>query len=73
MYFFAAVGLLLASMNLAAKVRNGGQTRLWLSRSLACLFFTVNAVCILFLVIHFAPEMESFFDWFFNLFSRILG
>lgn len=73
MYFFAAVGLLMASINLSWRVRAGGQMRLWLSRSLACMFFTINAVCILFLVIHFAPEMESILDWFIDLFNRILG
>lgn len=73
MYFFAAVGLLMASMSLMARVRAGGQMRFWLSRSLACLFFTVNAVCIIFLVIHFAPEMETIFDWFIDLLGRIFG
>lgn len=73
MYFFAAVGLLMASINMSVRIRSGGQMRLWLSRSIACLFFTINFVCIIFLVIHFAPEMETIFDWFFNLFGRIFG
>jgi len=73
MYFFAAVGLLMASINISWRIRNGGQMRLWLSRSMACMFFTINAVCIIFLVIHFAPEMESIFDWCFNFIGRIFG
>lgn len=73
MYFYAAVGLLMASINLSWRIRAGGQMRLWLSRSLACLFFTITVVCILFLVIHFAPEMESIFDWFIDFLGRIFG
>lgn len=73
MYFFAAVGLLMSSISLAARIRAGGQMRPWLSRSMACLFFTINVVCILFLVIHFAPEMESIFDWFIDFLGRIFG
>lgn len=73
MYFYAAVGLLMASINLSWRIRAGGQMRLWLSRSLACMFFTITTVCILFLVIHFAPEMESIFDWFIDFLGRIFG
>ena len=73
MYFYAAMGLLMVSIPAAAKLRPGGQMRLWMSRSVALLLYTVNAVCILFLVIHFAPEMETIFDWALNLLGRIFG
>lgn len=73
MYFYAAVGLLMVSIPATARLKQGGQMRLWLSRSAALLLYTVNAVCILFLVIHFAPEMEIVFDWGFNFFDRIFG
>ncbi len=71
MYFYAAVGLLMASIPAMARLRRGGQMRPRLSRAVAGLIRSVNFVCILFLVIHFMPETDNIFDWIVGVFGRL--
>lgn len=71
MYFYAAIALLAVTIPAVGKLRQGGQMRPLLSRSIGLLVYTINTICILFLVIHFAPETESLFDWVFDFIGRL--
>lgn len=71
MYFYAAITLLVVTIPVLGKIRQGEQMRPALSKSLAYFIRTVNFITILFLVIHFMPETESIFDWILNVLGRI--
>lgn len=72
-YFYAALSILLVSFPALAKLKQGGQMRPKLSRAVAGLIHTANFVCLLFLVIHFAPEMNTVFGAISDILERMLG
>ena len=72
-YFYASMGLLMVTLPALAKIRQGGQMRPVMARSVAMLLHTINAICLLFLIIHFAPETNTVFDVITGLFERIFG
>ena len=72
-YFYASIGLLMVSIPMLGRIKQGGQLRPRLSLAVAGMLHTVNFICILFLVIHFAPEMSSIFDWIVRFFERMLS
>jgi len=62
MYFYAAIGLITINITTIGKLKRGAQFRPTLSRSVAFALNTSMVISILFLVIHFMPEMETIFD-----------
>lgn len=73
MYFYAVIMLWPASLFMLGKVRQGGQLRPALSKSVAFTLYCINTVCLLFLVIHFAPESDTIFTFILSVFGRMFG
>jgi hypothetical protein len=70
-YFYAAIGLFMVTIPALAKITNGERLRPTLSKSIAYFIRTLNLCIVLFLVIHFQPEMGAIFDWVQNFFKRM--
>lgn len=70
-YFYAVLALWPAMLWGVAKLRGGEKLTPAMSKSVAGTMWCINAVCFLFLAIHFSPEMSIIFDSISNFIGRI--
>jgi hypothetical protein len=68
-----AVSLWTATFLGIAKIRQGVPLNPALAKSLAFMAYSVNFVCLCLVTMHFAPEMETIFDFVIGIFERIFG
>jgi hypothetical protein len=70
-YFHAVLLLWPAMLFGAAKLRQGQKLAPPMARALAVTMLAINAVCILFLVIHFSPDTSVVIEYIVGIFERI--
>ena len=70
-YFYAAMALWPAMFLGLGRMRQGQKLTPAMSKATAFSMYTINGVCLLFIIVHFSPEMTTVFDYIRETMTRI--